>query len=470
MDQSIPTGLKEISSLKSKAAKNIASSRIGIGFETLDREMFKPEKCYDPIALAGVKWARCQTGWSRCEKVKGQFDFAWLDEVVENLLIRGIQPWFNVGFGNKLYMPDVPHESAVGCVPLYYPKETQDAWKNFVRELTRHFQGRVRHYEIWNECNIDSFWRPGKSSAKEYAQLVEMTSKEIKSVDSTAIVVACVAGVVNDFIFNTLKHGIGKHIDRYSIHPYQGQIPEANYERSIANIRSLFAKFAPHVKLWQGECGCPSQTLGHHDEWLNLYNMDETKQAKWLLRRMLTDLALDFDYVSYFHVTDLMESEYRQANGQIRPPVMMGVLHGKSYTPKKSYNSLSWLCALFDSDTQSAPLFSRAFLHHLGRCESKLGEAAIQIRSFIRKGYPIYAYYLPEDVQHEMPVRQNFTLHYMDETEMKISEPVIVDLLQGKVFEGPKITPEGADNSCLALHGLPLTDYPLLITDRKTLE
>ena len=376
MDNSIVTGFKEISQLKTRAAKNIKSSRIGIGFETLDREMFKPEKCYDAIARAGVKWARCQTGWSRCEKVKGQLDFAWLDEVVENLLIRGIQPWFNVGFGNKLYMPDAPHDSAVGCVPLYYPKETQDAWRRFASELAKHFQGRIRHYEIWNECNIDCFWRPGKSSAREYSQLVEMTSAEIKAVDPHALVVACVAGVPNDFILGTLKAGIGKSIDCYSIHPYQGQIPEANYAVGIANLRHLFAKYAPHIKLWQGECGCPSQTLGHHDEWLGLYNMDETKQAKWLLRRLLTDLALDFDYVSYFHATDLMENEYRQANGQVRPPVMMGVLHGKVYTPKKSFHSLSWLCSLFDADTHCAPLFTRCFLHHLGH--SRLSAQSLQ--------------------------------------------------------------------------------------------
>ena len=36
----------------------IAKSRIGLGFEKLDRDVFDPEKAYDYVAKTGVKWAR----------------------------------------------------------------------------------------------------------------------------------------------------------------------------------------------------------------------------------------------------------------------------------------------------------------------------------------------------------------------------------------------------------------------------
>ena len=39
--------------LRQRHANEISVSPLGIGFETLDREMFIPEKCYDFVAAAG---------------------------------------------------------------------------------------------------------------------------------------------------------------------------------------------------------------------------------------------------------------------------------------------------------------------------------------------------------------------------------------------------------------------------------
>ncbi len=110
-------GMKHISNLLPKKSSEIRSSAVSVGVETLDRELFNPDACYQPLAECGVKWARCQTGWSRCEKEKGHYDFAWLDSVADNLLSRGIEPWFSPSYGNILYYTDAPHASCVGSVP-----------------------------------------------------------------------------------------------------------------------------------------------------------------------------------------------------------------------------------------------------------------------------------------------------------------------------------------------------------------
>mgnify|MGYP003468440406 CR=1 FL=1 len=63
--------LKKTASLRSKSAAEIKSSRLGIGFEKLDRDAFDPEKAYDKLAAVGVKWVRIQSGWAKTEKIKG---------------------------------------------------------------------------------------------------------------------------------------------------------------------------------------------------------------------------------------------------------------------------------------------------------------------------------------------------------------------------------------------------------------
>ena len=84
--------MHRIGTMKTLSSKDVKSSMVSIGFECLDRELFDPARCYDLLGASGVKHARVQTGWSKCEKEKGVYDFGWLDGIVDSLLARGVQP------------------------------------------------------------------------------------------------------------------------------------------------------------------------------------------------------------------------------------------------------------------------------------------------------------------------------------------------------------------------------------------
>ena len=98
------------------SADKIPFSRLGIGFEKLDRDTFDPNKAYDKLAAIGVKQVRIQSGWARCEKEKGVYDFGWLDAIVDNIRSRGMEPWLDLCYGNPLYTDLAkPIFGAVGC-------------------------------------------------------------------------------------------------------------------------------------------------------------------------------------------------------------------------------------------------------------------------------------------------------------------------------------------------------------------
>ena len=48
--------LIKVGKIEPKSSKNVRTSRLGIGFEKLDRDIFDPEKAYDKVADLGVKW------------------------------------------------------------------------------------------------------------------------------------------------------------------------------------------------------------------------------------------------------------------------------------------------------------------------------------------------------------------------------------------------------------------------------
>ena len=114
MDNGGPfSSMKWLGRVAPRSSLDVQGSRLSVGFETLDRAMFDPEPIYPHLAALGVKWARLQTGWGRTERERGVYDFDWLDSVVDALLGIGIQPFFNVGYGNQLYVPEAPAADAL---------------------------------------------------------------------------------------------------------------------------------------------------------------------------------------------------------------------------------------------------------------------------------------------------------------------------------------------------------------------
>ena len=63
--------LRKIGKIKMLSAFEVKDSRLGIGFEKLDRALFDPEKAYDKLSKIGVKLVRIQSGWQRTERQEG---------------------------------------------------------------------------------------------------------------------------------------------------------------------------------------------------------------------------------------------------------------------------------------------------------------------------------------------------------------------------------------------------------------
>ena len=181
-------GFERIGRIQPVASAEVAQSRIGLGLEKLDRGAFDPEKAYDKVAATGVKWVRIQSGWARTERQKGVYDFAWLDDVVDNLRMRGLRPWICLCYGNGLYDARAAQVyGAVGCPPIF-TQEAREAWQRYVRALVAHFKGRVSDYEVWNEPDGQWCWKSGVSG-REYGQFLCMTAEAIRQSDEEARII-----------------------------------------------------------------------------------------------------------------------------------------------------------------------------------------------------------------------------------------------------------------------------------------
>jgi hypothetical protein len=90
--------------------------------------------------------------------------------------------------------------------------QNMDAWSAFAKRMAQHYQGRIRHWIIWNEPDVWEAGHPGQTwagSVEDYARLLKSAYLAIKGVDPGLQV--HVAGLT---YFWDWSHGRRQYLDR----------------------------------------------------------------------------------------------------------------------------------------------------------------------------------------------------------------------------------------------------------------
>ena len=346
----------KIGDVKAYSSCEVSRSRVGVGFEKLDRAVFDPEKAYDHVAALGVKWVRLQSGWQRTETEKGVYHFEWLDDIVDNLRRRSVEPWVCLCYGNRLYDQQAAERfGGVGCPPN--SPEELPVWLAYVRETVRHFAGRVTWWEIWNEPDCSYSWRYHVNMV-EYGIFARETAKAIREAAPEAkIILGAFAGSDMLRVRECFEQDVCGYVDAVSFHIYSGNVMADDVR--ISNLRRLMNQYSPKLELIQGEGGCQSR----HDGAGALAGQYWTpeKQAKSLARHMLQQLSYDCKFASYFSCMDMIEA----LNGKVGDKASYmdfgyfgvvgadfdenGIASG-NYTRKPSFRSLQTIASLLRED------------------------------------------------------------------------------------------------------------------------
>ena len=476
MERLIPTG-----KLPQKTSLDIPFSKIGIGFEKLDRAVFDPEKAYDKVSRIGIKKIRLQSGWQRTEKEKGVYDFAWLDDIVDNLTRRGMEPWLCLCYGNKLYTPLAKVVfGAVGCPPVN-TEEEMTAWINYVKAVAEHYKGRISFYEIWNEPDCNYSWKhvDGEEpdlfrNAREYGKFSEATSRAVKSVDPTARVSINIAHIDDlSFLNNALSAGDLPHtIDCVTYHNYSTN--DQRRVEFIQAIRRLIDMYNPALTIVQGESGAQSRSDGHGA--MHHFAWNPEKQTKMLLRTLLQDLYCDVEFTSYFSTMDMIEALHGRVDNKASYLDFgyFGVISATfdengcatgNYTEKPSYYALSALCSLFEGNIKPAPHipYSREVLNSRRMAGKDCNDETIRILPFtLADGRNALTYWNATPIlttTYEGTI--SLSIHVTDRESIEL-----IDLRDGTVYQLPEKMIEDRGNGYFRLVNLPITDCPLALVYR----
>lgn len=426
-----------IGKIKPRSAKEITSSQWSIGGETLDRDyaIYNNYKSY--LGPLGAKAIRLQAGWAKCEKEKGVYSWAWLDEIIDDALAQGVQPWVEPSYGNPIY----PDGGGTG-LGAGFPKspEALAAWDKWVRALVQRYKNRVREWEVWNEPDLRN------NKPADYADLFIRTATIIRAEQpDSKIYIFGLAGNLN-FAKESLDRikELGKIdlIDAMTIHGYPTN-PD-----SLSNIdaaRKLAASYSPKITVRQGETGCPStaNTFGA----LREKPWSELTQAKWDLRRMLAHRAKDVP----FNLFTLMELDY---DGKLNTKGKLKSNKDKTVErPKPAYFAAQNVFAIFDDTVTRIQDFSFTVS----------GGARLAVVGYQNKqSKPIITLYLNGAVPGES--NQTTPLDITLPT-VKFTQPIYADLRTGIVYSLPKENWSAKDDGII-LRQIPLYDSPIIIAEK----
>lgn len=433
-----PVEFPLIGKIKPRGAKEIASSSWSIGGETLDRDYAVYANYRKYLGPLGAKHIRLQAGWAKCEKKPGVYDFAWIDEIVNDAISQGVQPWLETSYGNTIY-PDGGGTGLGGGLPK--SPEALAAWDQWVKALVVHFKDRVFEWEIWNEPDI------GKNNAPEdYAALFIRTAEIIRGEQAKAKIFAL--GLAHDLDFaekflDTVKaaNKLGL-IDALTIHTYP---KNPDHVGPLVQARALAAKYSSTIEIRQGETGAPSTaaTFGA----LSDHAWTELTQAKWDLRRMLAHHALGIP----FNLFTLMELQYP---GRMNTKGLLKAGAGMTVEREKpAYFAAQNVFAIFDNELKNSADIQLLTASELKPAWSvyRNKEDAQLVALWLKEG-------VPAEENSKKPL--DFTLN-----GARFSEPVYVDLIDGNVFKVPAEYWRQDVDHC-SFRGIPVYDAPILVAER----
>ncbi|MBN1648012.1 MAG: hypothetical protein JW874_08260 [Spirochaetales bacterium] len=136
--------------------------------------------------LFGDDMAVCQAYKDENGNTKYEYNFTYIDLVMDSYLSLGIRPFLELGF--------MPAQLASGTQTVFYwkanvtPPADYGDWAELVKALLRHLIERYGSeeviqwpVEVWNEPNLKFFWKD--ADMQEYFRLYEVSVQAVRDVD-----------------------------------------------------------------------------------------------------------------------------------------------------------------------------------------------------------------------------------------------------------------------------------------------
>lgn len=168
-----------------------------------------------------------------------------------------------------------------------------EKYVTIVRDLIQRHGDKIDAYEIWNEANIQQFWR---GTPAEFATLHNAIVRTVRQHDPSAtIICGGMAGVADEFFSTLYNNGCLANVDQIAIHPYAGTSPA--WDIVYGQLEGELFAHGISTQIYSNESGFPYTPT----EWFRNRVIEPNWQARMLSKAMSRLLAGDVTRLNVFH-------------------------------------------------------------------------------------------------------------------------------------------------------------------------
>lgn len=451
-----------IGMVESRSSHEIASSNWSIGGETMDRDYSDYHQWKQYLGPLGAKKIRLQAGWAKCEPEKGVYNFQWLDEIIDDVIAQGLEPWLQASYGNPIY-------EGGGQIFLSggFPtsEEALNAWDKWVTKMVERYQGRVKIWEVWNESDLNV-----RNTAEDYTDLFIRTAEIIRAGIPDATIYALSLGDPGrEEYVRTFLQGLEDKeklhlVDEITLHGYTFR-PEDIYSKYI-KLNQLIHSFSDDIKLNQGELGAPSENQPMYA--LSNYDWTETSQSKWLLRKLLGDLGHDIHSL-YFTIIDLNYAKrYRSENGvviELEEPIL--TTNTKGLIKANPDNTVDYLKPSYTAYQNITSIFDHSLVRIPGYAYTTSADLSLSVFGYGLKNFDYQVITIWEDSETPNNSLERTEVDFVF-PQGNFIDPVYVDMRTGEIYDIPDSDWEKSGTH-FSFRGIPIYDSPILIAEKSLL-
>jgi hypothetical protein len=256
----------------------------------------------------GMKFVRKGIEWHTIETTKGVYNWSQVDTWIADMEARGLSMLLCIVWNNSLY--DTAYPRAITT------PEGREGYAKFAERLADRYKGKDIIWELWNEPNLQGFWRntPEQLSntdemAEEYAALVNYTVPRMKAADPNCRVVAGSISALWPPSFSWFERCaemgmLDSGIDAVSVHPYGFVWPELAMKNGYPGIRQILnAHGKPNMPIVTSE-------VGYDEQWLIDRGVPsaqvEDVQAWMCVRQNLVDAMADVRLTIWYEMSSTL--------------------------------------------------------------------------------------------------------------------------------------------------------------------
>ncbi|WP_043586534.1 sugar-binding protein [Geminisphaera colitermitum] len=205
--------------------------------------------------------------------------------------------------GIYVYVPNWAHQS-------FLTDRVLDDWGTFVREVARHYRGRIRYMEVWNEPDIQSTFR---NDPAFYVDVLKRTYAEVKqAVPEMTILSGGVSGTVsNERQTNFVRHLLSQAKGFYDVIAFHGHGPLNGYMPHMNALLDMRKEFDISAPWYPNETAAPTNWVGHFGQGPTLFKKLLVSWANGAIGYTWYDLRNDgFDPKNVEHNYGLLTHDF----------------------------------------------------------------------------------------------------------------------------------------------------------------